>query len=239
MSLQLYLIDFFREPGSRITHYQALGVIIRRSVNAVNERTLTNASPVAGLVPVLAVVLTACGDARGPLLAVPPLPPAKITQFYSSTPKVSKGDEATICYGVQNALAVRLEPPVEDLHPTLARCFQFQPAGRTKYTLVARGKGGEEVAQSLFLQLVGPRPTFVDLKINAQEVKAGEVVSFCFTAQNATSVRGGPGRFVKGGVPTADCLHDRPAATTTYWLTIGGAGGMTDSDQITVRVKGN
>ena len=205
----------------------------------MNERTLTNASPLAGLVPVLAVVLTACGDARAPVPAAAPPPAAKITQFYSSTPRVSKGEPATICYGVENAVAVRIEPPVDELHPALARCIQFQPAGRTKYTLMARGKGGDEVSQSLSLQLTGARPKFLDLKINAQEVKAGELVSFCFQAENATSVRGGPGRFVKGGVPNGDCLHDQPAATTTYRLTITGADGMTDSDQITVHVKGN
>jgi hypothetical protein len=80
------------------------------------------------------------------------------------------------------------------------------------------------------------RLKFLDLSISAPQVKAGEVVSFCFKAQGAASVTGGPGRFQKGGRPAGDCLIDTPKKTTAYRLTVRSSDGQTDSEQMTVKV---
>ena len=204
----------------------------------MNERTLTKVNW-AAILPLGAMVsLAGCG---GPPPGVQPFPKlgVKITQFYTSTPKVSQGEQATICYGVENAASVRIEPAVDELHPAIARCFQFDPARRALYKLIARGKDGDETFQTLTIELAGARPVFLDLHMSATEVKAGDPVRFCFKAANATSVRGGPGIFLKGGRAAGDCLEDRPARTTTYRLTVANRDGVTDTDEITVHVKGN
>ena len=38
----------------------------------------------------------------------------RILQFYANTREVIEGEPAVVCYGVQNADSVRLEPPVEE-----------------------------------------------------------------------------------------------------------------------------
>lgn len=182
-----------------------------------------------------ALVLVACTATPPP---APPAPsPVKITQLYTTTPRVSPGEEATICYGVEGAASVRIEPPVEELVPSVARCFAFKPQGNT-YKLIARGKGGDEVSQSLTLGQAQPRPRFVDLQVTSTSVTPGQPIQFCFKAVNAVRVTGSPGRFVKGGVPSGDCLLDNPRQTTTYKLTVVSADGQQDTDQVTVQVKG-
>jgi hypothetical protein len=164
-----------------------------------------------------------------------PTEPVKITQFYA-TPRVAAGEQATICYGVEAAVAVRIEPPVEQLVPSQARCFPFQPQG-SSYKLIARGKAGDEVSRTLTIGTAAARPKFTDLQVTATTVGPGQPVQFCFQAVNAVKVSGGPGTFTKGGQAAGDCLLDNPKQTTTYRLTVAGADGQQDTDSITVQVK--
>lgn len=72
----------------------------------------------------------------------------KITQFYASKPDAARGDSILVCYGVENARAVRIEPPIEaPLLPLPVKCFPFAPRHTTTLKLVAEGdKGGEATA---------------------------------------------------------------------------------------------
>lgn len=161
--------------------------------------------------------------------------PVRITQFYA-TPRVAAGEEATICYGVEWAVSVRLEPPVEQLVPSPARCFAFRPQG-SSYKLIARGGAGDEVSRTLTIGTAAAKPRFTDLQVTATNVKAGQPVQFCFQAVHAATVTGGPGTFLKGGKAAGDCLQDYPKQTTTYRLTIASVDGQRDSDAVTVQVK--
>ena len=60
----------------------------------------------------------------------------KILDFYG-TPAISRGEAALLCYSVVNAKSVRLDPPVEDVWPSLSRCFNVSPAKTTRYTFAA------------------------------------------------------------------------------------------------------
>jgi hypothetical protein len=73
----------------------------------------------------------------------------KILQFYSSTLEIKAGGKATLCYGVVNATAVRLDPPVEKVWPALSRCFDVTPAKSTRYTLTAEGAKQTAVSDSI------------------------------------------------------------------------------------------
>jgi hypothetical protein len=72
----------------------------------------------------------------------------KILNFYGPR-EVLPGGQAEICYGVVNATAVRLDPPVERLWPALSRCFEVKPAESIRYTLTAEGKNDARVSNSI------------------------------------------------------------------------------------------
>ena len=76
---------------------------------------------------------------------------------FSGTPSIARGASALLCYSVVNAKSVRLDPPVEDVWPSLSRCFNVSPATTTRYTLTAGSADGESVSQSLEVQ-VRPSP---------------------------------------------------------------------------------
>jgi len=69
----------------------------------------------------------------------------KIETFYASPPVIRAGQTTLLCYGVQNAEAVSLSPPVETIHPSLSRCIEIRPQMTTEYRLTARSKSGRRV----------------------------------------------------------------------------------------------
>ena len=162
--------------------------------------------------------------------------PVRITQFYAAKPAIPRGEDVLLCYGVENATSVRIVPPVEQIKPALTRCITVAPVETTTFTLVAEDRSAKTTSQSITVTVTGPRPRFNDLSISSKEVAPGQLVSFCFKASNAASVRGGPGHFQHGGSPSGDCLLDNPRKSTSYRLVIEGAGGQTDEAKITVNV---
>jgi len=162
--------------------------------------------------------------------------PVRITQFYASKAAIPRGEDVLLCYGVENATAVRITPPVEQLRPALSRCFTVAPVQTTTFTLTAEDRSSKTISQSATVTVTAPLPHFNDLSISSKEVEPGQPVTFCFKAINATAVRGGPGRFLRGGSASADCLLDNPRKTTAYHLVIEGAGGQTDEANIIVKV---
>lgn len=66
----------------------------------------------------------------------------RILSFYATPPVLKRGEAASICYGVYNAVKVRIDPPVEELRPSISRCIQVKPAKATEYTLYAEDAAG-------------------------------------------------------------------------------------------------
>jgi hypothetical protein len=161
----------------------------------------------------------------------------RITQFYADKPTLPRGEDALLCYGVENATAVRITPPVGEISPALAQCVTISPVKTTTFTLIAEDRAGKTTSQSVTVTVGEPRPHFTDLSISAKEVQPGQLVTFCFKAKGAVSVRGKPGHFQHGGSPQGDCLVSQPRQTTTYQITIVGAGGQTDDASMTVKVR--
>ena len=73
----------------------------------------------------------------------------KIMQFYAGAREIAPGEKAEVCYGVVNATALRLDPPVEKVWPALSRCFEVTPVKSTRYTLTAEGAEHTTVSQSI------------------------------------------------------------------------------------------
>lgn len=77
----------------------------------------------------------------------------KILTFYASPITVHRGQTASICYGVNAAKSVRIEPPVEQLYPAYSHCFEVNPRRDTEYRLTATDAAGHTVAQVVTIQV--------------------------------------------------------------------------------------
>jgi len=71
------------------------------------------------------------------------------SHFYARSWKIRAGATDLVCYGVINAKSVRLDPPVEAVHPAANYCFNVAPAKTTTYTLTADGKAGGTAKETL------------------------------------------------------------------------------------------
>ncbi len=172
-------------------------------------------------------------------------PSVRITQFYAATPHIGRGDRAALCFGAEGATDVKLDPPVEQLWPTISRCFEVKPTTTTTYTLTALDAAGHSVAEKATID-VGPPSSARDTKpagarilkevmVSKQDVARGEEVTICYTATGAASVVIKPGQ---GGPMTGarGCTTDKPAQTTIYQVVATGTGGQSDSEHVTVKV---
>jgi len=80
-------------------------------------------------------------------------PDLKILTFYGSPQTIHAGQQALICYGVANAKAVRIEPAIDTITPSLGRCIQASPARTTEYTLTAEDGAGHRVSQAIVVKV--------------------------------------------------------------------------------------
>lgn len=185
----------------------------------------------------LVLLMAGCGRPTGPQAAqASAKPEVRITQFYAE-PEVPQGEQARLCYGVENAKTVQLEPPVERVWPAVARCFAVDPAKSRSYKLTAADGEGHAVTARVEIRIGPPRAKILEVSISKTEVRAGEPVTLCYKAANATGVEAGPGRWITTRRNDAGCLADAPRKTTTYHVRITGGGGQTDAEQVTVRVR--
>jgi hypothetical protein len=69
-------------------------------------------------------------------------PPPRILFVQLSSETVPRGGDLTLCYGVDHATQVRLEPSGLKLDLSAKKCMLLSPLRTTKYTLVAIGAGG-------------------------------------------------------------------------------------------------
>ena len=78
----------------------------------------------------------------------------KILAFYAAPPSIAHGRSTSLCFGVNGAKTVRIDPTVvDDLHPSLSRCFQISPKRDTEYKLTASDGTGHSLTQSVTVQV--------------------------------------------------------------------------------------
>lgn len=160
----------------------------------------------------------------------------RILQFYASTGEVTKGQHAIVCYGVENARAVRIEPPIQELKPARNRCFSVFPERATTFKLVADGVDGKEVSESFTVKVNPAPPSIVFVAISSKEIKRGQPWTMCYGVANATAVRLEPA-IQPLEVGERQCIRTFPMRTATYTLIASGAGGREDREKFTVTVK--
>jgi len=156
---------------------------------------------------------------------------ARITQFYARESAVPKGEKTVLCYVVENAKTVRIEPPVDKVWPAISRCFEIAPSAATTYILTAEGEDKQSVTKSVTVQIGSALPKIIEVVVNSLSVHAGELVRVCYKVKNAKSVK------IEPGTPDHGCVVDKPRKTTTYTVTAYNTEGATDSERVTVTVK--
>jgi len=77
----------------------------------------------------------------------------KVVGFYATPDVMRQGEKADLCYGVDNAKSVRLDPPVERVWPSVGRCFEVTPLRDTRYTLIPEDADGHTAVQSLTVRV--------------------------------------------------------------------------------------
>jgi hypothetical protein len=164
----------------------------------------------------------------------------KILQFYPRDSILLEGGQTVICYGVLNARAVRLDPPVADVSPSLNRCVEAAPEHDTRYTLTAEGTGGKAVSASFEIQVKPdpaelPRITY--FRAGKPRIEDGrEIVRLEFGQENGELVDIDPPVFpTLHGTPFGQ-FYVAPPHTTTYTLTVTGKRGHKTRRSLTVPV---
>ncbi|MDR3701354.1 MAG: hypothetical protein P4L56_17030 [Candidatus Sulfopaludibacter sp.] len=164
----------------------------------------------------------------------------KILQFYAREGNLTQGSPTVLCYGVLNARAVRIEPPVEGVSPALSRCVEIAPLQGTRYTLTAEGNDGHSVSESFVLQVSAdqatlPRITYFRVANHKME-GSRHLFLLSFGDQNAEEVSIDPPVFpTLHGAPNGQFLVG-PERTTTYTLTVTGKYGHKAERKLTIEI---
>jgi len=66
----------------------------------------------------------------------------KILSFSADRKVTSPGDRVLLCYGVSNAVSVKIEPEIEPIKPAVSRCIEAFPKRTTTYVLTAADAAG-------------------------------------------------------------------------------------------------
>ncbi len=143
----------------------------RARTGAYNSRVLRSL--------ILAPILFLCSCSRPAATTSDAGKAARITQFYAREPALPKGEKILLCYGVENAKTVRIDPPVDKVWPALSRCFDVAPSTPTTYALPAEGEDGQPVTKSVTVQIGSALPKIIEVVVNSLSVHAGEQVSVC------------------------------------------------------------
>jgi hypothetical protein len=72
----------------------------------------------------------------------------RIIGVLANPKEIHRGQQSLLCYGVANAKTVKLDPPVEPVHPAPSYCFEISPRQTTTYTITAEDGNGKSVQQS-------------------------------------------------------------------------------------------
>jgi hypothetical protein len=77
----------------------------------------------------------------------------KFTMMTADSGVLAPGQTTQLCYGVANAKAVKVDPPVEQLKPSYHHCFEVAPKKTTTYTITADDGAGHTKSQALTIQV--------------------------------------------------------------------------------------
>ena len=76
-----------------------------------------------------------------------------IRTLYISPAVIHPGESAQLCYDVDNAKTVTLDPPAGEVWPSHNRCLDISPKKTTTYTLTIADASGKSTSQTAELQV--------------------------------------------------------------------------------------
>jgi hypothetical protein len=76
-----------------------------------------------------------------------------VRALYVSPKAIHPGQTAQLCYDVDNAKTVTVDPPVAEVWPSHTRCFDVAPKKTTNYTLTITDSAGKTVSESVQLEV--------------------------------------------------------------------------------------
>ena len=163
----------------------------------------------------------------------------KVVEFTARPQRITRGDVVTICFKVENASRVDIEPGLARNRPAgdSGGCLQQRPRATTTYTIIAFNDSGlnskprEETVTVAAPKVEEPAPhvsiTRFELK---RRIFGGPQV--CYALVNARSARIEPG-IGDLSTLTADCLNIPAKDQQTYTLTAVGPDQKSETKTIT------
>ena len=182
-------------------------------------------------------LLTLAGCATTPPAAPPEKPKhAKIITFYGADSEVVKGQPITLCYGVEDAKSVRLDPPDEKLGISRNRCFAVSPKQNTSYALIAKGEDGMEAKQSFLVRVIPKAEQAILIRsFDVLTAKLPTPPSICYqTAAGVQQLKLDPPMVRVAPSQSTKCVPVLIKTTTTFVLTAIDGQGRQDKMQVTV-----
>jgi hypothetical protein len=92
------------------------------------------------------------GSAKQELTIALGPPKVKIVEVWVNSLELAAGDQLELCYKVQNAAAVRVEPKIAML-TAKPNCGSARPPRTTTYTVTATGAGGEQDSEHVTVKV--------------------------------------------------------------------------------------
>lgn len=193
----------------------------------------------------IALFISACSTPSPEKADTPRKNPPKILHFYASEGVVRPGSPVTICYGVEYAETVHIEPPIEDIRPSHNRCIEAKPPKTTIYTLTAEGADGKAEASFTIttdanarpsVEAAAPSTVIQFLMASATTAAKGRPVTICYGVKDAATVELSP-KLRELEPSERSCFSASFDATTTLTLTAKSVRGVVDTEKLTITVQ--
>jgi hypothetical protein len=190
----------------------------------------------------------------------PPVVPPKIASFTVSPAAIPANSEAQLCYKVENADRVRIEPNIGERKLASNECLSVTPSETLTYTLTAYAADGTTTSQNVTLN-VGPLPALADatkpaspsptvvveepklkhaqilfFKVSSSRIQRGAPVELCYGVADAQTTTISP---LGKEVPSVaqNCFNHTPRESMTYTLSTRGEDNQTSTATQTVEVE--
>jgi hypothetical protein len=204
----------------------------RVSISGVGDNLPTSGSRVVTPAQTTTFTLTAFAADNSSVTApvivtVSPVGTPRILQFSLNPSTINPGESAQLCWNVENATTVSIQPGIGTVKAT--DCITVTPSATTTYTLTASsGTGTATVSSTATATLtVGGVKILMFSQSPEFSQSAGAPVVLSWTTSGATSVQitgfGAPA----GSLPANGSITVNPNTNTDYSLTAYGSGGQT------------